>query len=689
MHFGQKNTTEKRELINEMNSKNIQAAEQAAGLIRITGTEELLRDAKYISRADAADVVDFAIQRSIANTSKWGIPTLHCFSCSATNARMLGRRGEMYAERMRRREDGDDAYYDDDTSNNDLNVWVVPLSALQNVLVLDSATVMTTETDNGESERSHGKRFKLKPSVVIHARNFEKKTWTKCKVVDVVTSKRAIDDIVNAIAGQNIVDVSFEGVVPLRLCEAKGFLKQREVRRIVERAASFVVLKEVIESRDSNVYDLDKREQRKSSGGNFNNRRSNYSRTKSDAAARRNTAESGTKVSVHAGTKIATIGSPFGVLSPNIFSRLLNRGCISSALVAIANQGTSSNINGVVSPAVSVVDLSIALKPGAEGSPVFLDESTSRSKGQPIVVGILIPPLSFAKERDGGSSRGAFPLMIHAPWILGDDADNTLDDDMPLTTNKIVSAARNATESVCRVEILDGAHFGSGILISKTGDDGDSSEGIVLTNRHVVLPAIQEEKHSKNAITLRFSNGSWRRGVVQRVSKGPLDLALVRVLSLKNGGRGALPIVLPTRRPARKQRSPAIGDEVLVVAHDDRFGNNVRKRKFDKASPEVNHGYVSKIAGKKTMLVTSASVRSGASGGALVDGRTGHLIGVVTSNARLATRSGGANVYTDVNFIVNVSETQGGIGEIMDSYERDQEVIDAWDLRSDNMRSRL
>jgi len=63
----------------------------------------------------------------------------------------------MYAERMRRREDGDDDYDYDDTSNNDLNVWVVPLSALQNVLVLDSATVMTTETDNGKSERSRGK----------------------------------------------------------------------------------------------------------------------------------------------------------------------------------------------------------------------------------------------------------------------------------------------------------------------------------------------------------------------------------------------------------------------------------------------------------------------------------------------------------------------------------------------------
>ena len=100
---------------------------------------------------------------------------------------------------------------------------------------------------------------------------------------------------------------------------------------------------------------------------------------------------------------------------------------------------------------------------------------------------------------------------------------------------------------------------------------------------------------------------------------------------------------------------------------------------------------MSKVAGKKTMLVTSASVRSGASGGALVDGRTGHLIGVVTSNARLATRSGGANVYTDVNFIVNVSETEGGICEIMDAYEHDQEVIDAWNLEreSDILRSKL
>ena len=113
----------------------------------------------------------------------------------------------MYAERLR---DEDACEYNDDAiDKTQLNVWVVPLSALQNVLVLDTTTPATiTETDNGKStggsDSGGGKKFKLKPSVVIHARNFEKKTWIKCKVVDVITSKRAIDDIFNAIAGQNI-----------------------------------------------------------------------------------------------------------------------------------------------------------------------------------------------------------------------------------------------------------------------------------------------------------------------------------------------------------------------------------------------------------------------------------------------------------------------------------------------------
>ena len=61
------------------------------------------------------------------------------------------------------------------------------------------------------------------------------------------------------------------------------------------------------------------------------------------------------------------------------------------------------------------------------------------------------------------------------------------------------------------------------------------------------------------------------------------------------------------------------------------------------------------------------------------------MIGIVTSNARLATSDGGATVYPDVNFVVNVSEIDDGrIEELMDAYENDQVVIDAWNLKTAN-----
>ena len=78
---------------------------------------------------------------------------------------------------------------------------------------------------------------------------------------------------------------------------------------------------------------------------------------------------------------------------------------MSSALVSVASEGMNSNSNSSP-PAVSVVDLSMALNQARDlqfsSMKVLVDQA-------PVVVGILIPPLSFAKERDIGSSRGAFP----------------------------------------------------------------------------------------------------------------------------------------------------------------------------------------------------------------------------------------------------------------------------------------
>lgn len=56
-------------------------------------------------------------------------------------------------------------------------------------------------------------------------------------------------------------------------------------------------------------------------------------------------------------------------------------------------------------------------------------------------------------------------------------------------------------------------------------------------------------------------------------------------------------------------------------------------------------------AGAPAMLVTSASVRSGCSGGPLLDAASGQLLGMVTSNARHAV----GVTYPRLNFAIPVS----------------------------------
>ena len=629
---------------------------------------------KFSTRASREDVIDLATKNG------HGFESLISFSSSATAVSSLGSYVLDYLRRLRlrrrrggksyhvQRDDlGDDDDIDDIYRKGEKKLWVMPTSAIASCVQQKEGWMMPY-ADNEDDDEYMNKMIQLmKPSVVLHARDFDRNVWKKVTIVDVLKAQTVREEVMNAIVGINeddtdacMKEVSFEGVVSMRVSSKSRSNRIREMEKLVDLAVSFVVLEEEENDDDDDDDEFNSKE-----------RQSKMMDTPQRPIP---------------GQKIATLSSPFGVLSPGIFSRLLNRGCISSDLVS--NRITTS-MN--TQSAVSVVDLSIAMKPGAEGSPIFIDYD---DRDFETACGILLAPLALAKERDGGSSRGAFPLMVHAKFIFGDYYSTSTEDG-----RKESNAAFQAIEAVCRIDILEGAHFGSGILISSNNDNRDDS-GIVLTNRHVVLPVMsnnndnnKNKNNNKNrkAIMLNFSNGTVRSGEVLKISRGPLDLALVEVLPLKKGGgNGKLPISLSIT----KKQSPSIGDEVFVVAHDDRFFGNTgvkksraqqQQRRTIKTSPEVNFGFVSKISGKKTMIVTSASVRSGASGGALVDAKSGHLIGIVTSNARLATSDGGATVYPDVNFVVNVSEIDDGrIEELMDAYENDQVVIDAWNLKTAN-----
>jgi hypothetical protein len=91
------------------------------------------------------------------------------------------------------------------------------------------------------------------------------------------------------------------------------------------------------------------------------------------------------------------------------------------------------------------------------------------------------------------------------------------------------------------------------------------------------------------------------------------------------------------QRGSHAQQGLQVGEEILVIGHG-LFGPHVAWA----AAPGITYGSVARVVGSgpngdPCMLITTAAVRSGASGGAVIDTQ-GHLVGLVTSNARYVAR---------------------------------------------------
>lgn len=142
----------------------------------------------------------------------------------------------------------------------------------------------------------------------------------------------------------------------------------------------------------------------------------------------------------------------------------------------------------------------------------------------------------------------------------------------------------------------------------------------------------------------------WCDAKVEYVCKGPWDVALLQLESVPHN---LLPITMNVSRPST-------GSKAFVIGHG-LFGP---KRGF---FPSVCSGVVAKVVEAKTpqsylsiqpenlhnhehfpaMLETTAAVHPGASGGAVINS-DGHMIGLVTSNAR----HGGGAVIPHLNFSI-------------------------------------
>ena len=306
-----------------------------------------------------------------------------------------------------------------------------------------------------------------------------------------------------------------------------------------------------------------------------------------------------------------------------------------------------------------------------------------------------------------------------------------------VTSKQKSSPLQDSSRSVVMIETDRGASWASGVVLNTGGDARGREQGraLILTNAHVVHPsAIAAGGDGKgpkvNAIRVRLpgsdddggssgdSRSSWRDATCVYVSRGALDVAVLAVELSPADAKRLVPVrVRSSSREDFDETSP--GAPVAVVGHA-RIGPNAVNAGHVDGSPAVYPGVMSAIVrrtnrrtkpgaatrGSKgaimyrstappAMYQTTASVHSGASGGAVVCPRHGTFLGFVTSNARLGTDG---SVVPNLNFSIPASLLEplfaaADAKKVKDMslafegcLDDDEELRSIWSLRDPAMR---
>lgn len=315
----------------------------------------------------------------------------------------------------------------------------------------------------------------------------------------------------------------------------------------------------------------------------------------------------------------------------------------------------------------------------------------------------------------------------------------------PASSSSSFRNASNPLDAVVRrsVVVLEtdgGASWASGVVIGVHGGGGEGEEGgggiggvggvewggggggrpvraLVLTNAHVVHPSSTAAGGDGKGPIVRSirvgipGTNSWLNDAAPvYVSRGPLDVAVVDVkLHSPNDARRLVPVKrrLPLGAGGSRLSGASPGSPVAVVGFA-RVGPGAIDAGFIDCSPAVHLGSVSAVvnfshsrsrdripssSSVPAMYQTTASVHSGASGGAVVCPQDGTLLGLVTSNARLGA---GGRVIPNLNFSIPVelldrvlaTAAAKGVGDwarafegCLEEAETSDELRSIWSLR--------
>jgi S1-C subfamily serine protease len=276
--------------------------------------------------------------------------------------------------------------------------------------------------------------------------------------------------------------------------------------------------------------------------------------------------------------------------------------------------------------------------PGASaviGPPAVTEEPDTGPKAEPQAGPQLsVPELLFGRRV---KPLGLVLLMVAAllvgagggvvGWLLGRVGNPLTDGGVTLAEVKpgkerpvgsVADIAQRVTPSVVSIEFKGAnvAGVGSGVVI-----DG---AGYVLTNDHVVAPAVQD---TSAKLTVVFTDG--KRAVAQVVGRdSKTDLAVVKV-EVDN----------PTVLQFGDSDELAVGDTVLAIGSPLSLSNTVTEgivsalhrpvtAAGDNGGPQITYDAIQ----------TDAAINPGNSGGALVDS-SGALVGI---NSSIRTETGGS-----------------------------------------------
>ncbi len=408
-----------------------------------------------------------------------------------------------------------------------------------------------------------------------------------------------------------------------------------------------------------------------------------------------------------AGARFIACGSPFAALSPTHFACGVFGGHVARAWGRSGGRVTREGGDAPADAPLLLADV-VAL-PGMEGAPV-LDVV-----GGGVIGVLTPPLVRLQRERDGTTwARETAPLVLTMASIRDALRELASGSSSPVAESPVAespvaespgptsSSFRNPSNpldavvrgSVVALETDGGASWASGVVIGVHGVGGEEEGGggigggegveggggrprraLVLTNAHVVHPSSTAAGGDGEGPTVRSirvglpGTNAWRDAAPVYVSRGPLDVAIVELkLHSPIDARRLVPVRRRVPGTGGSLAGASPGSPVAVVGFG-RVGPGAIDAGFVDCAPAVHLGAVSTVvnfshpspaysrsrdripSSVPAMYQTTASVHSGASGGAVVCPDDGTLLGLVTSNARLGA---GGRVIPNLNFSIPV-----------------------------------